>query len=94
MHTLEAIYAKSNGSSLIINFLFVTEAACAVLYVDPAIIPVVETEEEVQRYVYVTVSCPDVGFEETKEVLLSYEEGFLFIQTDKPVYTPNQRGEN
>lgn len=72
--------------------LFDTDAVCAVLYVDPEIIPSVETEEELQRYAYVTVSCPELGFEETKQVLLSYEEGFLFIQTDKPVYTPNQSG--
>lgn len=31
-------------------------------------------------------------FEKEKVILLSRQSGYIFIQTDKPVYTPNQEG--
>ncbi len=34
---------------------------------------------------------PHIQFENRQPILLSYKSGFVFIQTDKPLYTPSQR---
>ncbi|XP_014346298.1 complement C5 [Latimeria chalumnae] len=39
-------------------------------------------------YVYLEASSP--GFTKEEKVLVSYQNGFLFIQLDKPIYTPDQ----
>lgn len=63
------------------------------LYVDPENVPQVETEDDLKVYAKLEVTCPPLNnFQEEKDVLISYEEGFVFIQTDKPIYTPDQRG--
>lgn len=62
------------------------------LYVDPENVPQVETEDDLKVYAKLEVTCPPLNnFQEEKDVLISYEEGFVFIQTDKPIYTPDQR---
>lgn len=33
-------------------------------------------------------------FTKEKKMRVTYENGFLFIQTDKPIYTPDQSGEH
>ncbi|XP_068130211.1 A.superbus venom factor 1-like [Hyperolius riggenbachi] len=39
-----------------------------------------------EQYVYVIVDSPNC--KEEKVVLVSYQRGYIFIQTDKPIYTP------
>ncbi|XP_033643191.1 complement C3-like [Asterias rubens] len=36
-------------------------------------------------------SSPEIQFESRQPILLSMKSGFVFIQTDKPLYTPSQR---
>nr|XP_013794973.1 PREDICTED: complement C5 [Apteryx mantelli mantelli] len=55
------------------------------LTLQPADLP--RTANSVQ-YVYLEAVSPH--FTRLKKIPVSYENGFLFIQTDKPVYTPNQ----
>ncbi|NXJ75425.1 CO5 protein, partial [Trogon melanurus] len=45
------------------------------------------TENSVE-YVYLEAVSPH--FTRLKKILVSYENGFLFIHTDKPIYTPDQ----
>ncbi|XP_063000913.1 complement C5 [Elgaria multicarinata webbii] len=40
------------------------------------------------QYVYLEATCPH--FTKEKKMPITYENGFLFIQTDKPIYTPDQ----
>lgn len=42
------------------------------------------------KYVYLEAVSPH--FTRLKKIPVSYENGFLFIQTDKPIYTPDQSG--
>ena len=46
------------------------------------------------QYVYLVAKSDDGHFQFHKEakILLSYKNGMVFIQTDKPIYTPKQRG--
>ena len=37
-------------------------------------------------------NTPQIQFENRQTILLSHQAGFVFIQTDKPLYTPSQRG--
>ncbi|XP_044134686.1 complement C3 [Bufo gargarizans] len=43
-------------------------------------------DPKVKQYVYVTVKSPICNME--KVVLLGYQSGYVFIQTDKTIYTP------
>lgn len=42
------------------------------------------------NYMYLEAVSPH--FTRLKKIPVSYENGFLFIHTDKPVYTPDQSG--
>uniref|UniRef100_A0A8C9YNS1 Complement C3-like n=1 Tax=Sander lucioperca TaxID=283035 RepID=A0A8C9YNS1_SANLU len=44
-----------------------------------------------KQYVYLQAQFPDYLLE--KVVLVSFQSGYIFIQTDKTLYTPNSRGE-
>ncbi|XP_071844929.1 complement C3-like isoform X2 [Apostichopus japonicus] len=58
------------------------------VYVNPEKIPDLEAKEGVARYITVTVTCNLMGFSQDKRVLLSVDGGYVFIQTDKPIYSP------
>ena len=47
-----------------------------------------------KQYVYLVAKSDDAHFQFHKEakILLSYRDGMVFIQTDKPMYTPRQTG--
>ncbi|XP_071360138.1 complement C3-like [Trachinotus anak] len=45
----------------------------------------------VKQYVYLQAQFPDQVLE--KVVLLSFQSGYIFIQTDKTLYTPDSRGD-
>ncbi|CAH3019175.1 unnamed protein product [Porites evermanni] len=46
-----------------------------------------------KQYVYLVAKSDDAHYQFHKEakILLSYRDGMVFIQTDKPIYTPKQR---
>ncbi|XP_071847907.1 complement C3-like isoform X2 [Apostichopus japonicus] len=60
------------------------------VYVNPENIPDLEAEEGDARHITVTVACDLLGFSQDKRVLLSLDGGYVFIQTDKPIYTPSK----
>lgn len=43
-------------------------------------------------YLVATSSDPRMVLSKESVVLISRESGFIFIQTDKPIYTPDQEG--
>lgn len=43
-------------------------------------------------YLMATSSDPRLTFSKESVVLISRQSGFIFIQTDKPIYTPDQEG--
>ena len=47
-----------------------------------------------KQFVYLVAKSKDAHFSFRKEakILLSYKDGMVFIQTDKPIYTPRQSG--
>ncbi|XP_069623415.1 complement C3-like [Ranitomeya imitator] len=45
-----------------------------------------EKDPNKKQFVYVTVKSPQCSLE--KVVLVSFQSGYIFIQTDKPIYTP------
>ena len=47
-----------------------------------------------KQFVYLVAKSDDAHFSFHKEakILLSYKDGMVFIQTDKPIYTPRQSG--
>lgn len=45
-----------------------------------------------KQYVYLQARFPDI--ELFKVVLVSFQFGYIFIQTDKTLYTPNSKGES
>ncbi|XP_064583785.1 complement C5 isoform X2 [Zonotrichia leucophrys gambelii] len=55
------------------------------LTVQPADLPRTDTSD---KYLYLEAVSPH--FTRFKKIPVSYENGFLFIHTDKPVYTPDQ----
>nr|XP_046263044.1 complement C3-like isoform X2 [Scatophagus argus] len=46
-------------------------------------------DPNMRQYVYLLAEFPDRVLE--KVVLVSFQSGYIFIQTDKPLYTPNSR---
>uniref|UniRef100_A0A8C9KXN3 Complement C5 n=1 Tax=Serinus canaria TaxID=9135 RepID=A0A8C9KXN3_SERCA len=57
----------------------------ATLTVQPADLPRTDTSD---KYLYLEAVSPH--FTRFKKIPVSYENGFLFIHTDKPIYTPDQ----
>ena len=55
-----------------------------------------DTNSVDKQYVYLVAKSDDGHFQFQKEakILLSYRDGMVFIQTDKPIYTPRQSGKN
>ena len=53
-----------------------------------------DTESMDKQFVYLVAKSDDAHFSFHKEakILLSYKDGMVFIQTDKPIYTPRQSG--
>ena len=49
-----------------------------------------------KQYVYIVAKSDDGHFQFQREakILLSYKDRMVFIQTDKPIYTPRQSGKN
>ena len=50
-----------------------------------------DTHTVIKQYVYLVAKSDDGHFHFQ---LLSYRDGMVFIQTDKPIYTPRQSGKN
>lgn len=48
-------------------------------------------DPNVKQYVYLQAQFPDRLLETV--VLVSFQSGYIFIQTDKTLYTPNSKGE-
>jgi len=46
-----------------------------------------------KQYVYLVASSPQLNFKQESKILLSFRNGIILIQTDKPIYTPKQTGE-
>ena len=62
------------------------------LQVEPKDLP--DTNSVDKQYVYLVAKSDDSHFQFQREakILLSYRDGMVFLQTDKPIYTPRQRG--
>ncbi|XP_064641209.1 complement C3-like [Lineus longissimus] len=43
-----------------------------------------------QTYVYLVAECQALGFRKESVILLSKKSGYLFLQTDKPLYNPHE----
>ncbi len=66
----------------------------ASLRIDPSDVPAVD--QGVKQYVYLVArSDSDVlQFQKETVILMSYKAGYVFIQTDKPIYTPDHDGKS
>ena len=53
-----------------------------------------DTNSVDKQYVYLVAKSDDghYQFQQEAKILLSYKDGMVFIQTDKPIYTPKQDG--
>ena len=60
--------------------------------VEPQDLPDINTVNK--QYVYLVAKSDDGHFQFHKEakILLSYRDRMVFIETDKPIYTPRQTG--
>ncbi|ESO83809.1 hypothetical protein LOTGIDRAFT_132948, partial [Lottia gigantea] len=49
--------------------------------------------EATAHYIYLVAesSSPNTPFKQTTKLLLDYHPGYIFIQSDKPIYTPGQK---
>ncbi len=73
--------------------LFTDEPTTVIVRIPPEDLVDPNYLEELQ-HVYLRASSQSavLSFDESTQVLLSYKAGFTFLQTDKPIYTPNQKG--
>ena len=55
-------------------------------------VPEVE-DDDVTQYVYLIAHAAAAGFQKETIVLLSATSHYIFIQTDKPLYTPEETGQ-
>ena len=60
--------------------------------VTPEDVPEVE-DDDVTQYVYLVAHAAAAGFQKETIVLLSANSHYVFIQTDKPLYTPRETGQ-
>ncbi|XP_006824683.1 venom factor-like, partial [Saccoglossus kowalevskii] len=60
--------------------------------INPEDLPEKDPHEPVtkKQYVYMVAKSAALGFQEESVVLVSHRSGFVFIQTDKPIYNPEQ----
>ena len=49
--------------------------------------------DDVTQYVYLVAHAAAAGFRRETIVLLSANSHYVFIQTDKPLYTPRETGQ-
>lgn len=58
--------------------------------VNPGDLP--DQDSDISQYVYLVAKSDDahLRFQKETKVLLSYQDGLVLIQTDKPIYTPKQ----
>lgn len=49
-------------------------------------------DEKTNKFVYLKVAFANFYTEE-KIVMVSFQSGYIFIQTDKPIYNPGDTGE-
>ena len=84
-----------NFDEYVVAFYLIDEPATVTLQVRPQDI-VANSNPEEAHYVYLHASSQSAAlqFDEGTQILLSYKAGYLFIQTDKPIYTPNQEGKS
>ncbi|CAH1241049.1 C3 [Branchiostoma lanceolatum] len=76
-----------------------SEAEVDVNQVEPSLVTVRVNPDNLpestatKRYVYVVAKSddPQLTFQKEAQVLLSFQQGYVFVQTDKPIYTPNQK---
>ena len=54
-------------------------------------VPEVE-DDDVTQYVYLVAHAAAAGFQKETMILLSINSHSVFIQTDKPLYTPRETG--
>lgn len=50
-------------------------------------------EEKKNKFVYLTVAFGSIYTEE-RIMMVSFQSGYIFIQTDKPIYNPGDTGED
>ena len=77
--------------SIIFIFYTLISLQCFI-QVEPQDLPDINSVDK--QYVYLVAKSDDghYQFQQEAEILLSYKDGMVFIQTDKPIYTPKQDG--
>ena len=51
-----------------------------------------EPDDYGRRYVKLRAQCTDINFDKETNILVSQRTGTVFLQTDKPIYSPGQTG--
>nr|AVP12668.1 complement C3-like [Lepidonotus squamatus] len=49
-----------------------------------------EVDDNGRQYVKLRAQCPDINFDKETHILVSRRTGTVFLQTDKPIYSPGQ----
>ncbi|XP_038046262.1 complement C3-like [Patiria miniata] len=63
----------------------------AILQIRRDQLPQQDTSKQQFITLVATANTPQLQINDRRTILLSYQSGFVFIQTDKPLYTPTQR---